>query len=99
MQNCFREHPDIYGSELDEDEAPEGEALPSETSASSSGELESSSSAPASKGEKVGDEGAHPIEAQGKTERAQAAAKQVKADHEPTSESEEMVPKAWHDSK
>ncbi|KAK5135671.1 hypothetical protein LTR08_004972 [Meristemomyces frigidus] len=22
MQNCFREHPDVYGSELDDDEAP-----------------------------------------------------------------------------
>jgi hypothetical protein len=32
----------------------------------------------------------------GKTERAEKAAQQVKKDHGPTSESETMVPKAWH---
>jgi len=116
MQNCFREHPDVYGAELDDDEALEGEeALGSETatsggvepspasssasSSSASSPATSSSSAPKARGEKVADGPAHVEEAQGKTERAQAASGQVKADHEAVSETEEMVPKAWHDSK
>ena len=109
MQNCFREHPDVYGAELDDDEAPEGEeALGSEAAtssgvdpspASSPASSSASSPAPKTRGEKIADGPAHAGEAQGKTERAQAARGQVKADHEAVSESEEMVPKAWHDSK
>lgn len=90
MQDCFRENPEIYGSELDEEEV-EGELLAPE------GEER----APvAARGEKVSDGPDHPTEVQGKRERAQAAAEQVKTQHgEPTSETEEAVPKAWHDSK
>lgn len=99
MQNCFREHPDIYGAELDEDEL-EGELNAPET-ANSSGVESTTSSQSAGQGEKVTN-GApdHPTDVQGKRERAQAAAAQVESDHgEPTSESESAVPKAWHDSK
>lgn len=35
MQNCFREHPDVYGAELDDDEAPadevEGQNAPAQS--------------------------------------------------------------------
>lgn len=31
MQNCFREHPDVYGTELDDDEDETAEALEGET--------------------------------------------------------------------
>lgn len=100
MQNCFREHPDIYGAELDDEETEA--ALESEKSGSESHNasgVEATSSSP-THGEKVADGPAHPAEAQGKRERSKAAGEQVKAQHgEPTSESNEAVPKAWHDEK
>ena len=90
MQDCFREHPDIYGAEL-EDDSDEG-ISPEDTEAATSlttAPLESESpitSLPKARE----DETQH---------RAQAAKAQVEAEHgEPTSESDAMVPKAAHDA-
>ena len=103
MQTCFREHPDIYGSELEEDDAPPEEDAPSPSPApslqsgdgsiplaatSASPEPQPSSSDSSALGTGTSD-----------TERAQAAKRQVESDHgEPTSESDEIVPKAVHDA-
>lgn len=38
MQNCFREHPDIYGAELDDDEVAEAQAEEERAQAARSGE-------------------------------------------------------------
>ena len=85
MQDCFREHPEIYGSELEDDEeapAQEGQAV----------------DAPHEGGEKVskpyGQDSQEVVAA--KNERASQAAEQVKRDSAPVSESESVVPKAWH---
>ena len=87
MQDCFREHPEIYGSELEDDEEPpaqEGQAV--------------AAAAPHEGGEKVskpyGQDSQEVVAA--KNERASQAAGQVKRDSAPVSESESMVPKAWH---
>lgn len=101
MQNCFREHPEIYGSELDEDETEEAlneGAVP----VSAETDQPEASSPPTlgennPKGEKVAGKNS-PEEAKAKTERATAARDQVKSDHGAQSESDAMVPKAWHDS-
>jgi intermembrane space import and assembly protein 40 len=94
MQDCFREHPDIYGAELEDDEeAPqegvEGQAISSPEHAAGS---------PHDGGEKVSKPYGQDSDAvvAGKTERAEKAAQQVKRDSAPVSESETMVPKAWH---
>lgn len=111
MQTCFRSHPDIYGSELQEDDddddaPPPEEAAPSLSSpilsptpsdaaipvaaTSASPEPQPLSSADPSN---LGEEGTS------NTERAQAAKRQVEREHgEPTSESDELVPKAAHDA-
>lgn len=85
MQDCFREHPDIYGAELEDTE----EALP---------EGEAAVGAPHEGGEKVSKPYGQDSEevVAGKNERASSAAQQVKRDSAPVSESETMVPKAWH---
>ena len=102
MQNCFREHPDIYGSELEEDEAPPEEGAPSPSpapppdsgdelipAAATSATLESPSPPSSSLSATGSDD----------TDRAKAAKQQVERDYgEPISESEEMVPKAAHDA-
>ena len=112
MQTCFREHPDIYGAELqdddDDDAPPTGEDAPSlssptlspissdaaipvaATSASPEPQPSSSSVDPSTTAREGGTSN---------TERAQAAKRQVERDHgEPTSESDELVPKAAHDA-
>jgi len=109
MQNCFREHPEIYGAELEDDEAPPPDALEGR-SAPEAGEPATESAAapslanmdsPHGRGEKVSDHNdtaPEPEKVAGKRERAAAATEQVKEDHSAVSESESMVPKAWHDS-
>jgi len=89
MQNCFREHPDVYGNELDDDDAPpaedvQGQPAPHEINAPQ----DSSPTAPASGTAKQAEE-----------ERVSAATEQVRQDHGPVSESDEAVPKAWHDTR
>jgi intermembrane space import and assembly protein 40 len=100
MQDCFREHPDIYGAELEDDEEAPSEGL--EAPAAAEGQAISSpehaAGSPHDGGEKVSKPYGQDSDAvvAGKTERAEKAAQQVKKDHGPTSESETMVPKAWH---
>lgn len=60
MQDCFRDHPDVYSAELDDDEQE--------------GQEEAAPAAPSD------------------------APSQVKEQHEPQSESDELVPKAAFDA-
>lgn len=97
MQDCFREHPDVYGAELEDTEAPlEGEEAAVEGQAVSS-PSQAAASTPHEGGEKVskplGSESAESIA--GKQERSEQAGQQVKK-NDALSESDEMVPKAWH---
>lgn len=96
MQDCFREHPDVYGAELEDDEAPEdapaapeGGAVPI---AATSATPESQSLPPID-----GRSSQPPIAKE--TQSVQAT-----RDHagnrqpEPSSESDELVPKAAFDA-
>lgn len=111
MQDCFRQHPDIYGAELEDDEddyegeegglktpvdsSPDAAAPATSTPASSPLPApiydSEETPAPASKREEP--------EPTTKKEKAKAATKQVKKEHEPLSESEELVPRAAHDAR
>lgn len=108
MQNCFRQHPDIYGAELDDDDMTADEhydSIPPAAAAASSSEGASqsdTSSPPIIRAKKVTDDKPHhklspKHKLEAKREGAQAATKQVKGEHEPQSESDEVVPRAWHD--
>lgn len=106
MQDCFRQHPDIYGSELDDDEAEAHQGLegapveqPAAASASQPPSLLDMDSPQHGRGEKVADhkpndqpDPEHVV--QGKRERAENATEQVKKDHGPMSETPELVPRA-----
>ncbi|KAH9838098.1 mitochondrial intermembrane space import and assembly protein 40-like [Teratosphaeria destructans] len=100
MQNCFREHPDVYGSELDE-EAVDAELADQGAVAGQQGQ-EALASAPTpdlareSADTPVGAKSATPP---AEKQRVESASAQVKRDHVETSESEQLVPKAWHDSR
>ena len=102
MQECFREHPEIYGSELEDDEAPQEGELALGQEGGYEGQAVSSpahaAGSPHDGGEKVakpyGQDSSEVVDA--KREKATQAAEQVKRDSAPVSESETMVPKAWH---
>jgi intermembrane space import and assembly protein 40 len=103
MQNCFREHPDIYGAELDDDVEAEARE---QDKAGQSGQSELSEQSQQPKqpkanpnAEKVADRGADSSEAiQAKRDRSNAATAQVNRDHGAMSESDSLVPKAAHDA-
>lgn len=100
MQNCFREHPDVYGAELEDDVEAEAKE---QDGASQSGEPEQSPQPKQPKAnpqaEKVADSGSDNAEAiKGKRERSNAATEQVNRDHGIMSESDSLVPKAAHDA-
>lgn len=131
MQDCFREHPDVYGAELEEEAAEELEAqedvdrqkpppapysgepgadkmpdssttaLPSASPTSLPSAYGSSSlSSPAESGKDKVDSSikSSDEDSRGKTDRAQAAKEHMK-NESPASESDAVVPKAWHDAK
>jgi len=99
MQECFRAHPDVYGAELsDDDDEEEGEMrthAPMSTSPSTPSEDNTH-------GEKLAytrpEDPTDEKKAAEQTKRAKAATAQVARDHEPTSESELVVPKAAFDA-
>ncbi|KAF2719249.1 hypothetical protein K431DRAFT_286845 [Polychaeton citri CBS 116435] len=82
MQNCFRDHPDVYGAELEDDEAPPSGAADDSTP-------QQGTAIPSTE---ASDEVA------AKHERAVAAKEQVEKDHGSLAEADHMVPKAWHDT-
>ena len=90
MQTCFRQHPEIYGAELEEedDDAPlDATDAPTPATAATSPASQPAPPAPETDA------------ATTDTERAQAAKRQVESEHgEPTSESDVLVPKAAHDA-
>ena len=100
MQNCFREHPDVYGGELDDDEAGEGAAVEQEE-----GRPVSVGSDPApqaalvearpTQGASSLASGADATLKGQEKERVKAATEQVRG-QSGQDESDEVVPKAWH---
>ena len=102
MQDCFREHPEIYGKELEEDEepgdAPEGEQVALSTAPTSSNSS-ASSETPSQLPEAGMTASSTSSAEEDATKRAQEAKAQVESAHpEPRSESDELVPKAAHDA-
>ena len=107
MQDCFREHPDIYGSELEEDDdAPpdDQDALsppdPSDVAIpeSATSAIPESQNPPPPPSSTINPSTSRPATGSD-TDRARAAKQQVERDHgESISESEELVPKAAHDA-
>ena len=107
MQTCFRDHPDVYGAELepdDEDYEPEAvegdgvpgdrapEVTPAHANARTSASLDDSASGGGSPA------ASSPSESSTSTDRAKAAAEEVRLRHGPQSETEELVPMAAHNA-
>ncbi|PLB46049.1 hypothetical protein P170DRAFT_478973 [Aspergillus steynii IBT 23096] len=92
MQDCFRQHPDVYGAEIDDDEeapaappvsAEDAPAAVAPQSTASAAEIEASS---------------HPDEKRARAKETVAETKTVAAGQPELAESDELLPKAWHDT-
>jgi intermembrane space import and assembly protein 40 len=109
MQNCFREYPEVYGSELegqdDDEDDLATDATPAPQSATSAESSSSSSSRTKSQPESSskstdGRPGLDLVPNSYKPDSAldtERSATQIKS-NEPVSESETLVPKAAHDA-
>lgn len=110
MQDCFRQHPDIYGSELDEadDEddlapiddagAPSPSPAPAPPLDPAEGSIPAAATSARPESQPLPSSSPDPP-ASSDTERARAAKKQVERDHgDAADESHKMVPKAAHDA-
>jgi intermembrane space import and assembly protein 40 len=91
MQNCFREHPDIYGAELDDDEVAEVQAEEDRAQAS----IAQSKEAQATGSSAAVAQASRP-DGPGQVEKPSSQDKRS-AEHQ--SETSELVPKAWHDGR
>ncbi|KAL8656074.1 MAG: hypothetical protein Q9226_002794 [Calogaya cf. arnoldii] len=112
MQNCFRDYPDIYGGELEEDEVEkeiegqEGkkEGLEMAVHQSQAAAGPGAGTTNAIPKDSLADEGhlkARESEDQSeeaKRKRAKEATAQVQKEHPPLDESDQLVPKASHDA-
>ena len=115
MQDCFRQYPEVYGAELEDDEEDEDQTQqspaseqPDHTAPQAKDTVmptQSISSTP------TGDTATHkvaeqkpgtptltPDEIQQKRQRAKSATQQVKSEQPALDETDEAVPKAWHDT-
>ena len=94
MQDCFREHPDVYGSELadQEGEEEEEEALAQVQGVEAAATIPTTAAPAVERSSETlvsGDVAG--------TERTNEATAQVAKDHSPPSESKEIVPTALQD--
>ncbi|PYH48786.1 coiled-coil-helix-coiled-coil-helix domain-containing protein [Aspergillus saccharolyticus JOP 1030-1] len=88
MQNCFRQYPEVYGAELEDDEAPaEGQAA----SAPATGDEQPVSAAQI-------DASSTSDEKHARAHEVNAATKSQLAEKGELAESEELVPKEWHNT-
>ena len=105
MQTCFRDHPDIYGAELEPDDEEDSEPEPVEGGvpgdrAPEATPAHATARTSASPDETVSSSSPTPSSPQPSTstDRAKAATEQARSTHEPQSESDDLVPKAAFDA-
>jgi mitochondrial intermembrane space import and assembly protein 40 len=95
MQDCFRKYPEVYGDELeDEEEDVRGGRIGEEV------ETGDRQGILAKKGEgAVGGGSATEEDVEAKKTNAEAASNTISQHNEEVSESDSVVPKAWHDQR
>lgn len=82
MQNCFRQHPEVYGAELEDDEDVEGGA-PAAAEKPSAAEIDASS---------------HPDEKRSRAKEVSAQVKADVVEKGENTEGDALLPKATHDA-
>ncbi|GFF43359.1 mitochondrial intermembrane space import and assembly protein 40 [Aspergillus udagawae] len=95
MQECFRRYPDVYGAELEDDEEADAAAA---TAAGVSEPSEQPASPAVSTPAAEIDASSHPEEKRARAKDVHAQVKSEVAEKAEQAESEDLIPKAWHDT-
>lgn len=90
MQDCFRLHPDVYGAEIDDDEEASAPAAPVSDDAATTPQSTASAAEI--------DASSHPEEKRARAKETVAETKNAAAAQPELPESDELLPKAWHDT-
>ena len=103
MQGCFKEHPDHYGDEFGDDDDELDEAIEGSEAQNTPAIAKTESPSPApvqqTSSEASTDSSSDTHADSSSAKRVKAATDQVASQHpEPQSETDELVPKAWHDT-
>ncbi|RHZ69908.1 Oxidoreductase [Aspergillus turcosus] len=99
MQECFRRYPDVYGAELEDDEeADAAAATAAGVSEPESSEQQQPASPAVSAPAAEIDASSHPEEKRARSKDVHAQVKSEVAEKPEQPESEDLIPKAWHDT-
>jgi len=96
MQDCFRKYPEVYGAELEDIEEGEGEGSVEAGTPQQHDSIQPENEKRREKPQPT--ETAVDRSIADEIERARAARDQVESDFESGSESDEAIPRAWHDT-
>jgi intermembrane space import and assembly protein 40 len=99
MQECFRRYPDVYGAELEDDDEADAAAataagIPEPEASEQQQPASPAISAPAAEI----DASSHPDEKRARAKDVHAQVKSEVAEKPEQPESEDLIPKAWHDT-
>ncbi|OQE39910.1 hypothetical protein PENCOP_c006G00251 [Penicillium coprophilum] len=101
MQDCFRQHPEVYGAELEDDDEPQSDAsapsdAPAPSDSSAPSEASATSELPPSAAEL--DVSSHPIEKQTRAKEVNTHMKNETVAAGENVEGDSLIPKAAHDT-
>jgi len=96
MQDCFRKFPEVYGAELEDIEEGEGAGAAEAGTPQQNDAIQLQNEKRPEKPQPTDTAVDQAIADE--IERARAARDQVESDFEPLSESDEAIPRAWHDT-
>lgn len=94
MQDCFRAHPEVYGSELDDEDDGAAPAADTGAGAPSAESPNSDDQAPATQL----DAAAYPGDKQSRAKEVKSQMNESTGAHPEQAESDQLLPKAWHDT-
>ncbi|KAJ5360065.1 hypothetical protein N7517_009256 [Penicillium concentricum] len=95
MQDCFRQHPEVYGAELEDDDEPQSDA-PAPSDAPASSEAPATSELPTTAAEV--DASSHPVEKQTRAKDVSTQMKNETVTAGENIEGDSLIPKAAHDT-
>lgn len=94
MQDCFRAHPEVYGSELDDEDDGAAPAADTDAGAPSAESPNSDDQVPATQRDAASDSG----DKQSRANEAKSQMNESTGAHPEQAESDQLLPKAWYDT-
>lgn len=89
MQDCFRQHPNVYGAELEDDDQQQPSPTSENTTAPTSTEVATASQL---------DAASHPDDKHARAKEVRMQVADAGTQDGEQAESDQLIPKAWHDA-